>query len=252
MIAREGIAALPRRWLATALDALLPPRCLGCSAAVDRPGRLCPACWSAVDFIAPPFCACCGLPFEHEEGGRALCGACVGDPPPYDFARAVLRYGALSRGLVIAFKWRDQTHAAPAFAEWMARAAQPVIQNADWVTPVPLHRRRLFERRYNQAALLAREIGRLAGVPFAPDLLVRTRATPIQGGLTRRQRIDNLRGAIAVRPARRQRIEGRRIVLVDDVMTTGATAAACARALKRAGALRVHVVTLARVVPEGR
>ncbi|MFQ5783752.1 MAG: ComF family protein [Alphaproteobacteria bacterium] len=234
-------------FVAAVLDALLPPRCLGCAASVDVPGRLCPDCWSGVDFIAPPYCARCGFPFDFDEGEEALCGACAASPPAFDRARAVLRYGGVARELVLGFKHGDRTHAAPAFAVWMAQAGGALLAGAAAVAPVPLHRRRLFARRYNQAALLARALARLSGAPFAPDLLARIRPTPSQAGRSRRARHENVRGAFAVRGGRD--VAGRHIVLVDDVMTTGATATACARTLKRAGAGRVDVLTLARVVP---
>ncbi len=245
MAQREPLPARPWRWLTALADALLPARCLACGTIVDAPGRLCAACWAAVDFIAPPYCARCGFPFDVDEGPDALCGACMREEPAFDRARAAVIYRDVGRGLVLGFKYRDRTHSAAAFAGWMARAGGELLDGADAVVPVPLHRLRLFARRYNQAALLAREIARLAGAPFAPYVLARTRRTPSQGGLTRAARIANVRGAFAVR----RPVAGGRIVLVDDVMTTGATAAACARTLKRAGARRVDVLALARVVP---
>ncbi len=247
-----GLAPPPEpiaRWATALLDALLPPRCLACPAAVDVPGRLCPDCWAAVDFITPPYCAACGFPFDHDEGPDALCGGCARETPAFDRARSVLRYNGVGRDLVLGFKHGDRTHAAAAFAGWVALAGEALLAGADALTPVPLHRLRLFARRYNQSALLARELARLAGVPFAPDLLARTRATPSQAGRSRRARFENVRGAFAVRRRRRDDVAGSRIVLVDDVMTTGATVAACSRTLKRAGARSVDVLTLARVLP---
>lgn len=239
----------PRRWRDVVLDALLPPRCLACTAAVDIPGRLCPICWAAVDFIAAPHCATCGLPFAYDEGDDAVCGGCAAETPAFDRARAVLRYNGVARSLVLGFKHGDRTHAAPAFADWIGRGGEVLLDGADMVTPVPLHRWRLFTRRYNQSGLLAREIAAAWGLDFSPDLLRRTRPTPSQGGLNRRERFLNVRGAFKLRAERT--VEGRRVILVDDVMTTGTTANACARALKRAGAETVDVLTLARVVPAG-
>ena len=239
----------PRRWFDGLLDILLPPRCLACTAAVDVPGRLCGPCWAGVDFIAAPHCCCCGFPFAYDEGADVLCGACLGYPPAYDRARAVLRYNGVARSLVLGFKHGDRIHGAPAFAAWMCRSGAAVLADADAVTPVPLHRRRLFKRRYNQSALLAREIAEATGLAFEPDLLIRTRNTKSQINFTRRRRFENVRGAFAVRPG--AAVAGRRIVLIDDVMTTGATVNACAKALKRADTAGVGVLTLARVVAEG-
>lgn len=241
-----ALARMAVRAAGAALDALLPPRCLSCGRAVDRQGGLCGACWSALTFIAPPACACCGLPFEYAVEGENLCGACMAAPPPFARARAVLVYDDASRPLILGFKHGDRTHAAPPFGGWLARAGAELLADADLLAPVPLHRWRLFMRRYNQAALLARETGRAAGVVAVPDLLVRRRRTRSQGGLDRQGRHRNVAGAFALR--RPGAVEGKRVVLVDDVLTTGATLGECARVLLRAGARRVDVLTLARVV----
>ncbi len=239
----------PRRWAAALLDALLPPRCLVCPASVDQPGRLCPRCWTAVDFITPPGCALCGFPFDVDEGADALCGACIATPPDFDHARSAVRYGGVGRDVVLGLKHGDKTHAALSLAQLLMRVGDTLLADCDAVVPVPLHRFRLFARRYNQSALIGAELARLAGVGFVPDLLRRTRSTPSQAGRTRGQRFENVRGAFAVREKRRALADGRHLVLVDDVMTTGATVAACAKTLKRAGAVRVDVLTFARVVP---
>lgn len=230
------------------VDAVLPPRCLGCGATADRPGALCPRCWEGVDFLAPPLCRCCGYPFELDPGEAALCGACRRRAPAFDRARAVCAYDAGSRELLLAFKHADRTDAAPAFAAWMARAGAEVLAEADLIAPVPLHRWRLFRRRYNQAALLARALARTSGVALASDLLVRRRDTASQGGLSPAGRRRNVAGAFALRRGGAAAVAGRRVLLVDDVMTTGATVEACARVLRRAGAAGVDVLTLARVV----
>jgi len=249
---RPGVAAggwaLLRRGGRRALDAVLPPRCLGCGAVVAEPGTLCAGCWQGLAFLAPPFCACCGLPFGHEQGGEALCGGCVRRRPAFARARAVFRYDEASRGLILAFKHADRTDAAPAFARWLARAGAELLAEADLILPVPLHRRRLFSRRYNQAALLALALGRLAQKPVAVDLLRRRRDTPSQGHLRPGERRRNVAGAFALAPGAGQRLEGRRVLLVDDVFTTGATLESCARTLGRGGVAAVDALALARVV----
>ena len=231
-----------------ALDVLLPLQCLGCGAVVGSEGGLCPDCWPKVRFIQAPQCAACGLPFDYDLGDGALCGACSREAPSFARARAAFVYDDASRDLVLAFKHADRTDAAPVFARWMARAGGDLLAEADMIAPVPLHWTRLFRRRYNQAALLALALGRHSGTRVEPGLLYRRRRTPSQGGLGAQRRQENVRGAIAVCPGKRDRIAGRRIIIVDDVFTTGATAAACTRALLRAGAGAVDVLTLARVL----
>lgn len=227
------------------LDLVLPPRCLACGTPVAAAGALCGACWGTMTFLTPPWCACCGLPFDHH-GAGALCGACLARPPDFNRARAALRYDDASRRLVLAFKHADRLDAAPAYGRWLAAAGAELLDGADLLVPVPLHRQRLLRRRYNQAAELARALGRLSGVPVAPDLLVRHRPTPSQGHLSAGARRDNVRGAFRV--GRAGALDGARLVLIDDVLTTGATVGACARVLRRQGARSVDVLTLARVV----
>lgn len=234
-----------------ALDAVLPPRCIACEEAVDAQGQLCAVCWGKLRFIEPPHCECCGLPFDYDPGSGTLCAACVEETPVFGHARSVLVYDDGSRDLLLPFKHADRIDAAPTYGAWLARAGVDLLAGADMVVPVPLHRCRLFRRRYNQAALLAHAAGRAAARPVAPDFLRRKRNTPVQGGLTRPQRAANVRGAFEVRAGGRASLGGRGVVLVDDVMTTGATAAACARSLLRAGAAHVDVLTLTRVVRTG-
>jgi ComF family protein len=234
-----------------ALDALLPPRCLVCGATVGSAGALCAGCWSRMTVLGPPCCSCCGFPFEYGQddgAGEALCGACLRERPPYLRARAALRYDDASRGLIIAFKHADRTDAAPALGRWLAHAGAELLQDADLVAPVPLHRWRLFRRRYNQAALLASHVARAAGKPHCADLLTRKRATPSQGRMGATQRRENVAGAFTVTPRHRPTLVGRHVLLVDDVLTTGATAGACAHTLLAGGAASVDLLTLARVV----
>jgi ComF family protein len=233
------------------LDIVLPPRCLKCGATVDAVGALCVRCWPALAFMVPPQCACCGLPFEFDLGPEALCGECARERPVFERARAAFRYDDGSRDLILRFKHADRTDSAPAFARWMTRAGRALVAEADLIAPVPLHWLRLFMRRYNQAALLAAAVGGLAGKPAVNDLLIRRRRTPSQGGLGAAARRRNVAGAFALHPGRQSVVADKRVLLVDDVLTTGATVSACAAVLLRAGARAVDVLTLARVVRSG-
>lgn len=188
------------------------------------------------------------MPFEVDQGEAALCGACLRRRPRFDRARAVFRYDERSRRLILGFKHGDRLHGAPAFGQWMARAGAALLADASLIAPVPLHWTRLFRRRYNQAALLAQAIARECDVPVVLDLLVRQRRTPSQGLLSAAERHRNVQGAFALRASHAARLEGKRVLLVDDVLTTGATVGACARVLLQAGASAVDVLTLARVV----
>jgi ComF family protein len=230
------------------LDIVLPPRCLKCGATVDAVGALCATCWPAVAFLAPPHCAACGLPFEFDLGPDALCGACARERPVFDRARAAFRYDEGSKDLILRFKHADRTDSAPAFARWIVRAGDALVAETDLVTGVPLHWVRLFTRRYNQAALLASALAQLAGKPAVNDLLVRRKRTPSQGGLGANARRRNVAGAFIVHPRHRALLADKRVLLVDDVLTTGATVSACASVMLRAGARAVDVLTLARVV----
>lgn len=230
------------------LNAVLPVRCLLCGATVAEDGALCADCWSSLRFLGPPHCACCGYPFEYEVPGETLCAACTRAPPQFDRARAVFAYDEASRALILSFKHADRTHQAPAFGRWLARAGMDLVADADLIAPVPLHRWRLFARRYNQAALLVHALGRESGCRVAVDLLVRRRRTRSQGRMSRTARLRNVRGAFAVREDWREAVKGARVLLLDDVQTTGATVEECARVLNRAGAAAVDVLTLARVI----
>lgn len=234
------------------LDAVLPPLCLGCGEIVAAPGALCADCWQGFTFIAPPLCACCGDPFEEHLGEGALCASCLARRPGYRRARAALAYDPQSRRLVLPFKHGDRTDIARACGGWMARAGADLLAEADLVAPVPLHWRRLLVRRYNQAQLLARAALRASPQAshgrLVPDLLRRRRWTGSQAGLRARERRRNVREAFDVHPRWADAIAGKTVLLVDDVLTTGATVEACTRALRRRGARHVDVLTLARVV----
>lgn len=240
-----------RAWLATAgracADILVPPVCLGCHSPVAAHDTLCPDCWRRIDFIRPPLCDRLGIPMPFDAGDRMISAAAAADPPDYDRARAVARYDGAMRDLVIALKFHDQHQARRLFGRWLADAGRDLLADAEVIVPVPLSRLRLIWRRFNQSALLAQEVARLADLPYRPLALVRTRRTRPQPGLTRQERETNVRGAFEV-PARRvTEVAGRAVLLVDDVVTTGATVGACARALRIAGARRVDVLTLALV-----
>jgi ComF family protein len=237
-----------RRAWSRALDAILPPRCLKCGLLVAAQGALCPDCWQGLSFLNPPCCACCGQPFDFDLGPGALCGACTLATPAFDRARAVLRYDESSRDLILAFKHADRTSLTPAFAAWLKRAGEELIPDADVIVPVPLHWSRLFTRRYNQAALLAVALGALSGKAVVPDLLTRRRATQKQGHLGRLARQRNVAGAFEIQDGRRNFVAGKRVLLIDDVITTGATVTTCAKVLRQAGAGAVDVLALARVV----
>ena len=231
-----------------ALNAVLPPRCLKCGLVVAAQGALCPACWQGLSFLSPPCCACCGQPFDFDLGPGALCGACTQATPAFDRARSVLRYDAASRDLILAFKHADRTSLTPAFAAWLKRAGNELIEDSELIVPVPLHWSRLFSRRYNQAALLAVALGQISGKTVVPDLLTRRRATQKQGHLGRLARQRNVAGAFVIHPRRLDRVVGKRILLIDDVITTGATVTNCARILRQAGAAAIDVLALARVI----
>lgn len=231
-----------------ALDALVPPLCLACDNPVGAPGQFCAACFAEAHFIAPPLCECCGVPFEAagQGGALGLCGDCREHAPPWGRARAALAYDGLGRRLVLPFKYADRPETAPPLAALMARAGAALLAEAEAIVPVPLHRRRLFERRYNQAAVLARALARGHGVPALLDALVRTRRTAPLGDMGRAARAAEVAKAFAVRTARKPALQGKRVLLVDDVLTTGATAGACAASLLAAGAASVDVLVLAR------
>jgi ComF family protein len=237
-----------RRASGRLLDALLPPRCLACTAEVAEQGTLCAECFSGLSPITAPYCAGCGVPFAHGgQAAEALCPRCASRRPAFLTARAALRYDEGAKRLILPFKHADRTELAWPLARQMARAGTPLLARADLIVPVPAHWRRLLGRRYDQAALLARALGGIAGLPVAPDLLRRRRRTPPLADKGAAERAATVEGAFALTPRGAARVAGRRVLLVDDVMTSGATADACARALLDAGAAAVEVLAAARV-----
>jgi ComF family protein len=246
VIAR-ATAAL-RRAGRLALDVALPPLCPSCREPLGDGIGLCSGCWSKVSFIEPPYCARLGIPFTYDPGPGLLSMEAIADPPAYDRARAALRYDDIARALVLTFKYGDRLDLAPMMGRWMARAGHELMAGADALIPVPLHWRRLWARRFNQSAALARAVSGLSGVPVVDDALKRVRATPQQVGLSKTQRADNVQGAFRVPAQQKSHVAGKRVVLIDDVLTSGATVDTCARALLRAGAAHVDVLVFARVV----
>ena len=244
-----------RRWttplralLRHALDVALPPLCPACRAPLGDGAGLCADCWSKLSLIEPPFCARLGIPFTYNPGPGLLSMEAIASPPAYDRARAAVRYDDIARALVHAFKYGDRLDLAPMMGRWMARAGRELTHEADALVPVPLHWRRLWSRRFNQSAALAGSVSQTCDVPVLHDALKRVRATPQQVGLSKPQRADNVQGAFRVLPERKAEVAGRRLVLIDDVLTSGATVDTCARALLRAGAKHVDVLVFARVV----
>ena len=243
---RTALSAGRAAWR-LALDIALPTLCISCREPVHGEG-VCAACWSKLSFIAKPYCPRLGIPFVYDPGPELLSMEAIANPPAYQRARAAVRYDDVARTLVHALKYHDRTDLAPTMGRWMARAGREILAEADVLVPVPLHWRRGWSRRYNQSGALAQAIGGQSRVKVAAEVLRRVRATEQQVGLSRAQRASNVQGAFKVAADRMADIQGRRVVLVDDVLTSGATTDACARALLRAKAAQVDVLVFARVV----
>jgi ComF family protein len=233
-----------------ALGLIYPPTCIACQAATGEPHSLCASCWSQVRFIERPFCERLGTPFAVDLGQPLLSPAAMADPPVFGRARAVAEYEGTASLLVHRLKYNDRLELARALGGMMARAGSELLAEADVIVPVPLHRWRLWWRRFNQAMALARAVSAGSGVPCDPFLLARVKHTRRQVGLTRAQRQENLQGAFRVPAEAKARLEGKRVLLIDDVLTTGSTANAASRALLRGGAASVDILAFARVVKE--
>jgi ComF family protein len=234
-------------FFAFAASVLFPPTCPGCRNLVRAPGTLCAACWPRVRFLERPWCEILGTPFAHDMGEGAISPAAIANPPPFARARAAVAYSGAARQIVQNLKYRDRADLAPWMAAWMARAGSELLVDADLIVPVPLHRRRFFERRFNQSAELARHLARLSELSLSVGSVVRIRPTRQQVGLGAKAREDNVRGAFRI--TQPDVVRGRRVLVVDDVITTGATVSAVARVLKRAGARDVDVLAFARAIP---
>jgi ComF family protein len=235
-----------RAVLRAALDLALPRLCAACRAPVEGQG-LCPQCWSKLSFISRPYCERLGIPFVYDPGPGILSMEAIADPPAYHRARAAVRFDEVSRALVHALKYGDRLDLAPMMGRWLANAGRELLADADALVPVPLHWRRRWARRFNQSAVLAAAVSAASGVPLAAGALKRMKATTQQVGLSRSERAANVAGAFRVPPDGKAAVVGRRLVLLDDVLTSGATVEGCARALLRAGAANVDVLVFARV-----
>lgn len=236
--------------LAPVVDLVFPPRCPLCGEGLAAQSGLCAACWGELAIPGEPCCAACQRPFEDSVSHGATCAVCLAHPPRHDGIAAGTLYNEASRKLILAFKHGHRIALAPMLARLIA-ARLPGEVGAGWLyVPVPLHRWRLWSRGFNQSALLARELVQLRGGELAVDALLRRKRTPVLGGLGRKARARALAGAIAVDPRRQHRLKGAKVVLVDDVLTSGATTDACVAALKRAGAQTVVLACFARVLDE--
>lgn len=230
------------------VQALYPPQCLCCDALVEQDFALCGPCWRDTPFVAGLVCDTCGVPLPGQEDGAPVhCDDCLRVARPWAQGRAALVYGGNARRMILQLKHGDRLDLARPFGDWLARAAAPILRPGMVVAPIPLHWLRLLKRRANQSALLAARVARVTGLPHVPDLLVRTRATASQEGKGRDARFRNLSDAIRPHPRRIAQAQGRHVLLIDDVMTSGATLAAAADALKGAGVAEVSVLVLARV-----
>jgi ComF family protein len=245
------LAGALRATFGLAIDVALPQLCAACREPVGGEG-LCAACWARLTFIAPPYCERLGIPFPFDPGPGVLSMEAIADPPAYRRARAAVRYDDVARKLVHAFKYGDRLDLAPIMGRWMANAGRELIAEADAIVPVPLHWRRQWMRRFNQSALLGEVVGKACGTAVAHAALKRVKATPQQVGLSQTQRADNVQGAFRVPAATKAEVAQRKLLLIDDVLTSGATVDACARALLRAGAAQVDVLVFARVVAPTR
>jgi ComF family protein len=235
------MATLPH-FLKSCINFALPPRCAGCGEIVSDDYQLCKPCWQDLDFLSGEGCALCGVPLPPT---AAVCAPCLQSPPDHDGAHAAVSYGEIARKVALNLKHGRRI----GLAQFAAKAMERLIPiGPALLIPVPLHRWRIWSRGFNQSALIAAALAKRTGGEFIPDALLRTKRTPILRGLGRKERALAVRGAFSANPKHNRVLKGRAVLLIDDVYTTGSTANACARALKKAGAVSVHVVSWARVL----
>ena len=237
-----------------AIDTVSPPRCIGTGEIVDAQGTISPKLWQDLSFISAPYCHTCGVPFEFSDSedvhSETICGTCLAEPPRYDMTRSALIYNDASRRLLLRFKYGDHQHASIPFARWIMMVGKEYILESDLIVPVPLHWQRLWQRRFNQSALIANALSKISGIDARADILGRKRYTGPQKGLSKKERQKNVRMAFKINPDKKPHVKGRKIILIDDVMTSGATLNECAKVLKAAGATKVTCLTLARVLKQ--
>ncbi len=229
-----------------AMNFLFPPMCPYCAQRLELPHRICPKCFAKIRFIDNPKCDCCGRPFDFKVYGETLCGKCLTTRNAYDKVRAAFLYDQFSRIPILTFKNADRTELAKTLTHFLFTAGQELFPQTDVIVAVPIHRYRLFKRTYNQSAVLARLLSARIKKPFLAGVLYRIRPTKSQGHLSPTKRKRNVANAFRVKS--NKHLKGRSVLLIDDVFTTGATANECAKALKRAGAKNVFVLTIAMVI----
>ena len=238
--------------IATIIDLILPPRCVVTGEIVDGIGTISGQIWQDISFIDKPNCAICGLPFDFyldTDENTSICGSCIEKKPLFDKARSAIIYDDNTKSIILAFKYGDRLNLKTSFSNWIIRIGKEVLLDSDIIVPVPLHRRRLWQRRYNQSAILSAEIAKnFSDIEHIPQLLKRTRQTTPQKGLSKKERHLNIAGSIAVKEKYLDKITGKNICIIDDVYTSGATINECAKILKKAGAKNVYALTIARVI----
>ncbi len=244
------LATLKSPLLLSLLDQILPPRCIATGEVVDRQGMISPKFWSELGFIEAPLCNTCGIPFSFPAAEGTVCVSCLDYPPEFDQARSAVVYNEASRKLVLDFKYGDRLNAVHTFAPWLIRAGKDLLDKTDFILPVPLHRQKLWQRRFNQSAIIAQELAKRAGKEWIADALLRLRATVPQKGLSKKERDLNVKNAFGLNARYAETLKGKNVMLIDDVFTSGATLNECARTLRKAGAAAVYILTVARVTKE--